>query len=142
MSRKEEEEEDRERDGDIAIVREHSEWDLLRQRFENAAREGNVIDLTNESDEGETLDSEEAIASMPRNDPIEVQPSLIVPSEQETTTIQWTPEENQVRMAVRFSLSLSLPFFLFNPSCMILTDGRSHGKNFIFKRIVTSLFYR
>jgi hypothetical protein len=108
MSRKEEEEEDRERDGDIAIVREHSEWDLLRQRFENAAREGNVIDLTNESDEGETLDSEEAIASMPRNDPIEVQPSLIVPSEQETTTIQWTPEENQVRMAVRFSLSLSL----------------------------------
>lgn len=78
-------------DQDLAISHEHSEWDSLRERFENAAREGNVIDLTNDSDEGVALEE----ASMPRSDPL-TSPSAIVQVED----IQWTSDENRVRVAM------------------------------------------
>ena len=87
MSKEEEEE-------DLAIVREHSEWDLLRERFENAARAGNVIDLTNDSDEGVAV----VEATLAESDPLTA-PSTIVGEDAETT-IQWTPAENRVRAAM------------------------------------------
>ena len=77
MSKEEEEE-------DLAIVREHSEWDLLRERFEQAARAGNVIDLTNDSDEGVAVEE----ATLAESDPITA-PSTIVGEDTETI-IQWT----------------------------------------------------
>eukprot|EP00938_MAST-03A_sp_MAST-3A-sp1_P004891 g4891.t1 len=79
---------------DLAIVKEHSEWDLLRERFENAARSGNVIDLTNDSDEGVVVEE----ATLAESDPV-TDPSTIV-GEGAETTIHWTPDENRVRTAM------------------------------------------